>query len=647
MKKLSFLLLFTLLFAAYGSAQNVPRGMKYQAVARDLKGEILANTNIDLKINLVSKKDGNNVMHYSEVHSVTTNQVGLFTLVVGEGKVENGNYEKVPWSNADIWMEIQIKTKGEETFASISNSQLMAVPYAYYSATAGVLVGTKLQETPPKDTTAVQAFGRGEELPESPKCDCDGGLSQVKVLYLGPSAVTINVYKHISCGQQHLITSFTNVNNGAILTINANGNCPGNKLPDNTYLKVVSPGIDLVTLPTSCEDPIVGENFGNFSVLSRKDKNHGTECTVCDIRADWMIGGNGVFDMCNWMGTKTNTDLVLITNNIERLRIMANGDVDLKKNLHVGINLTVDSATNLNSRVGVAGITSLNNTTQSTTPANGALVVAGGTGIAKNLNVGGNLNVLGTTSVGGPVGFGGAVHITDLTQSTSTTTGALIVDGGAGIAKNVNVGGTLTAAGATTINNTLTLATDNANYAATFQNTNAADGDGIQIKLGKNHPLWNGTSYRQVDLNVLIAPFQPQIDVVRGWVLSGHNVTGSDIISLVESNAALLAGTLCQLTNFLTDQLNTRLGLPFNVAGPVNSALGLPLNLSTPINSALGLPLNIAAPINSGLGLPFDIATPLNNAMGLPYKILDETIIPKIPSFGIPAISSLTIPAIP
>ena len=45
----------------------------------------------------------------------------------------------------------------------------------------------------------------------------------------------------------------------------------------------------------------------------------------------------------------------------------------------------------------------------------------------------------------------GAVTISDTTQSTSTTTGALIVSGGVGVAKNVNVGGTLGVTGVATL----------------------------------------------------------------------------------------------------------------------------------------------------------------------------------------------------
>ena len=93
MKKLSFLLLFIILFLVNVSAQNIPRGMKYQAVARDLKGEVMSNAKIELRINLLSKADATQSSHYSEIHSVVTNQLGLFTLVVGEGKMETGDFE--------------------------------------------------------------------------------------------------------------------------------------------------------------------------------------------------------------------------------------------------------------------------------------------------------------------------------------------------------------------------------------------------------------------------------------------------------------------------------------------------------------------------------------------------------------------------
>ncbi len=103
----------------------------------------------------------------------------------------------------------------------------------------------------------------------------------------------------------------------------------------------------------------------------------------------------------------------------------------------------------------LGGITSLgqvliSNTTASSSTTTGALIVSGGVGIGGNLNIGGTstesaitvsgpLNVTGTSTVTALVASGN-VNITSSTSSTSTSTGALIVTGGAGI------GGTLSAA---------------------------------------------------------------------------------------------------------------------------------------------------------------------------------------------------------
>ena len=71
----------------------------------------------------------------------------------------------------------------------------------------------------------------------------------------------------------------------------------------------------------------------------------------------------------------------------------------------------------------------------------GRVVLAGTDGAIEDS---GNLTFNGSLlNVTGAVTSSGAVNIDDATQSTSNTTGALIVDGGVGIAKNAHVGGTL------------------------------------------------------------------------------------------------------------------------------------------------------------------------------------------------------------
>jgi hypothetical protein len=77
----------------------------------------------------------------------------------------------------------------------------------------------------------------------------------------------------------------------------------------------------------------------------------------------------------------------------------------------------------------IMGALTLPNTTASTSSTTGALIVGGGVGIAKELNVGLTATITGATTISAN------------TSSTSTSSGALKVTGGAGIGENLNVGG--------------------------------------------------------------------------------------------------------------------------------------------------------------------------------------------------------------
>ena len=94
---------------------------------------------------------------------------------------------------------------------------------------------------------------------------------------------------------------------------------------------------------------------------------------------------------------------------------------------------------------------------QSTATYNGALIVVGGVGIGRNLNVGESLFIYGTTqsttsdtgalvvkggaAIGYDLNVAGNIRASAITQSTDVDIGALVVDGGVGIAKNLYLGG--------------------------------------------------------------------------------------------------------------------------------------------------------------------------------------------------------------
>src|ERR1700712_2833026 len=98
MKKILLLLIIVLLAFVKSYIQDVPVVMKYQAVARNTAGELLANRTITLRIELKGEPAKGSITYYSEDHQVTTNQFGLFDLVVGEGKSNSGIFTNIPWS---------------------------------------------------------------------------------------------------------------------------------------------------------------------------------------------------------------------------------------------------------------------------------------------------------------------------------------------------------------------------------------------------------------------------------------------------------------------------------------------------------------------------------------------------------------------
>jgi hypothetical protein len=138
------------------------------------------------------------------------------------------------------------------------------------------------------------------------------------------------------------------------------------------------------------------------------------------------------------------------------------------------------------------GITTFSDTTDSTTKDNGSIIVEGGVGIEKSVNIGGNLSVLGVStfsglvvnnnginvsgfstiytlqvstslnvggtfdldgyfSAGGESVFSGIASFTSSKQSTEWYNGAVVLDGGLGVGKNANIHGDLKVDGNVTI----------------------------------------------------------------------------------------------------------------------------------------------------------------------------------------------------
>ena len=140
------------------------------------------------------------------------------------------------------------------------------------------------------------------------------------------------------------------------------------------------------------------------------------------------------------------------------------GPVTFNKELKMNDNVTITGDTRITSTLEVT------NTTQSTDKDTGAVVIDGGVGIEKNLNVGAGLSskdlyvagistFVGVSTFNSNVFSGGVLKVSDTTQNTLgiITSGSFQVQGGAGIAKNLTVGGGTTITGDVHIKGNITV----------------------------------------------------------------------------------------------------------------------------------------------------------------------------------------------
>lgn len=578
MKKI-FTLALTLMLFSYGFTQSVPQGMKYQAVARDAKGQVLANQKISLKISLVNDNPSP-VAYYSELHEIKTNELGLFTLVIGEGSAKTGAFKDVPWSTQDIWMQVSIKDAGASAFTTISNSKLLAVPYAFHAATASQLVRSNA----------------------------------------------------------------------------ANGNKVDDGVPS----------------------------------------------------AVWSLKGNLRSDPAtDKLGTTDFVDLVMITNNIERLRVTANGDVIFKNNSEIGNDLTVKQNVRLNTVGGttiingpttvdkmsptvLTGTLRVNNdatlkkkvmvdtTLTSTSPTTGALVVKGGVGIGGNLNVAGavaldstiivkgrailnnSLDVAGNAYLKGALTTDGVETITNKTVSNSPTTGALVVAGGVGIGGDLNVTGA-TKFGSVGVSSYisakgLNIVNDTSSYLATFQNTNGGEGDGIKIKLGRAKSSYTIPAAPTLESSTQFADLlNCNIPETQKLVTLG-NIVKDDAIE----TAKTMAGIAVSAGNMIINVINDGLKLPLSIPDVTVPAIHLSndIDVTGPINSKLKLPIVLPALTVPAVQFPklavpgFVVDVPVIPTFTLPGFTVKEAfeLTPAIPLIGattvMPTLPALTIPAL-
>lgn len=145
MKKL--ILSFITLLTTLGVMAQAPNMFKYQAVARNNAGDLIANQTVSFEISILQNSSGGSPV-YTETHVATTNQHGLVSLNVGGGAVTFGTFNTIDWGGALYFIQVKMDPLGGSAYVLMGSSQLLSVPYALNAEVASSIDWSDVSNVP-------------------------------------------------------------------------------------------------------------------------------------------------------------------------------------------------------------------------------------------------------------------------------------------------------------------------------------------------------------------------------------------------------------------------------------------------------------------------------------------------------------------
>ncbi|MEM8889532.1 MAG: hypothetical protein AAGD28_16270, partial [Bacteroidota bacterium] len=117
------LILCALFFAIWGNAKAQDQGISYQAVARNAAGDLLQNQNIALEFRIREGNAGGSIV-YQESHTVSSNDFGLFSAIIGKGSAISGTFSGLEWNGNPHFLEVVLDGQ------SLGTEEIQSVPYS-------------------------------------------------------------------------------------------------------------------------------------------------------------------------------------------------------------------------------------------------------------------------------------------------------------------------------------------------------------------------------------------------------------------------------------------------------------------------------------------------------------------------------------
>lgn len=124
-------------FAVLLRAQ-APQGIPYQSALRNSSGGSLMNQIVTLRFSIRDSLATGSIV-YQETHTGTTNAQGLISVNIGQGTPVTGSFVQINWSKNPKFLQIEMNPGGGMTYTDLGTQQMMSVPFALYSNSAGEL----------------------------------------------------------------------------------------------------------------------------------------------------------------------------------------------------------------------------------------------------------------------------------------------------------------------------------------------------------------------------------------------------------------------------------------------------------------------------------------------------------------------------
>ena len=132
--------LLSVLFCAITFAQSVPQGINYQAVARDANGDVLMNQALTIQFSVISDIT-TSAVSWQETHTVTTNDYGLYTAIIGQGTStsvgSSATFDVIDWGASNHLLKVEVDYGGG--LIDMGTTAFMSVPYSIYSVSSATL----------------------------------------------------------------------------------------------------------------------------------------------------------------------------------------------------------------------------------------------------------------------------------------------------------------------------------------------------------------------------------------------------------------------------------------------------------------------------------------------------------------------------